>query len=108
MLISIDGITGSGKSTCQRILSQHYGAETLTMQFEKHPYLATSELERREFALERELIFLLMGYHQLRHTDVANRVIVSDFIFESLRVFATGSLYNGPKNLDTRASQNKI
>lgn len=94
MFISIEGITGIGKSTLQNILAQHYRAEILVQEFEKHPYLATSDTEVTQNALEREAIFLFMAYHQLRNLEVSNKLVISDFIFEKLKVFAVTSLSN--------------
>lgn len=94
MFISIEGITGIGKSTLQNMLAKHYRAEILVQEFEKHPYLATSDTEVTQNALEREAIFLFMAYHQLRNLDVSNKLIISDFIFEKLKVFAFTSLSN--------------
>lgn len=92
MLIAIEGITGIGKSTLQNTLSQYYKAELLVQEFEKHPYLSTSDDEVIKFALEREIIFLFMAYHQLNNIDTNDKVVISDFIFEKLKVFAITSL----------------
>jgi len=92
MLIAVEGITGIGKSTLQSILAKFYRAEILVQEFEKHPYLATSDTELTKYGLEREVIFLFMAYHQLRNLDVTNKLVISDFIFEKLKVFATTSL----------------
>lgn len=92
MFIAIEGITGIGKSTLQNMLAQHYRAEILVQEFEKHPYLATSDTEVTQNALEREAIFLFMAYHQLRNLNIRNKLVISDFIFEKLKVFAVTSL----------------
>jgi deoxyadenosine/deoxycytidine kinase len=92
MLIAIEGITGIGKSTLQHILAQHYIAELLVQEFEKHPYLAISNDELTKYGLEREIIFLFMAYHQLKNLDDSNRLVISDFVFEKLKVFALTTL----------------
>jgi deoxyadenosine/deoxycytidine kinase len=92
MLIAVEGITGIGKSTLQSILAKHYRAEIHFQEFEKHPYLATSDVELIKYALERELIFLFMAYHQLKNLDVTSKLVILDFIFDRLKVFATTSL----------------
>jgi len=92
MFIAVEGITGIGKSTLQSMLAQYYGAEILVQEFDKHPYLATSETEVTKYALEREVIFLFMAYHQLRNLDVSNKLVISDFILEKLRAFAITAL----------------
>lgn len=88
MLIAIEGPTGIGKSTLQGLLASVYSSETLIMSFEKHPYFVVPNLELSEYALEREMIFMLMGYHQLKNSIVADKLIISDFLFDRFKAFA--------------------
>jgi deoxyguanosine kinase len=97
MFIAVEGITGIGKSTLQRILCERYGAEPLIQEFENHPYMAGSDLEYRNDALEREAIFLFMAYHQLKLVSV-QKTLVSDFVFDKLTAFARTVL--APDELD--------
>ena len=92
MLIAIEGPTGIGKSTLQSVLASIYNSETLIISFEKHPYFAVPNLELSKYVLEREMIFMLMGYHHLKNTDPTNKLIFSDYLFDRFRAFAATAL----------------
>lgn len=93
MLIAVEGITGIGKTTLQGILAEYYNAERLVQDFKNNPYLATSSADIENSSLEREAIFLFMAYHQLNNLDI-NGLVISDFLFDKLQVFATSVLTN--------------
>jgi len=92
MFIAIEGLVGIGKSTLQKLLSSYYTSQTLIQNFEHHPYLEEFYLTPQTCRVESMMVFLLMGFHQLRHVEHQNSVVISDFTFDKFDVFAQMTL----------------
>lgn len=88
MLIAIEGLIGVGKSTLQRQLGNHYDCVLLEQEFEKHPFLEKFYSDPQKYTLEKDMVFLFMSYHQLKHVDQRNKLVISDFIFDKSHVFS--------------------
>jgi hypothetical protein len=66
MLIAVEGCVGSGKSTVARGLASLRGSTLLLEDFESNPFLRDFYADPAANALETEISFLLLHYHQLK------------------------------------------
>jgi deoxyguanosine kinase len=78
MLIAIEGWIGAGKTTTATICSEHLGYELLLERTEAHPFLFNFYADPDRYAIETELGFVLIHYHQL-HPLEPSISRVSDF-----------------------------
>ena len=88
-LIAIEGCIGAGKTTVAQLLAKSIGAQLLLEQFGWNPFLEKFYEEPPRYALETELSFILIHYHQLRES-LRNGIatpVVSDFCFAKDKIF---------------------
>lgn len=89
VFIAIEGVVGVGKSSMQELLTKHLdSADGLVQSFENHPYLELFYEDQASYRVETMMIFLFMGFHQLRHFHSDKRLVISDFMFEKYKIFA--------------------
>jgi deoxyadenosine/deoxycytidine kinase len=92
MLLAIEGVPGAGKSTLQSLLLREYEGAALIEDFENHPYLGAFFARPKDFALEKIMLFLFMGYHVFKNLNYNSGLIISDSIWEKIEVFASADL----------------
>ena len=87
--IAIEGCVGAGKTTVARLLSEKMAALLLLEQFVWNPFLDKFYQEPSRYALETELGFILIHYHQLREAlrTGIDAGVVSDFCFAKDKIF---------------------
>ncbi|HUZ47672.1 MAG TPA: deoxynucleoside kinase [Terriglobia bacterium] len=88
--IAVEGPIRVGKTTLADILANRMGAERLR-DVDDNPFLRSFYGEKPGAAFTSQLYFLLERFKQLRALDLtasANRVVVSDYIFEKDKLFA--------------------
>ena len=93
--IAIEGVIGAGKTTLADMLSQTIGATTIFEEFEQNPFLEEFYIDPVRYAFQTQIFFLLSRFRQmqeLRQTDIFRQKIVSDYLFEKDRIFATLNL----------------
>jgi deoxyguanosine kinase len=110
-IIAVEGCIGVGKTTWAKALSKTRGAHLVLEEFEKNPFLSAFYENPVGNALETELSFLLIHYHQLKNMQnrcgielVTDFTLFKDTIFAALNLNATdvqifNQLYD---NLDRR------
>ncbi len=89
--VAIEGPIGVGKTTLARILSQALNTELLLEVFEENPFLSDFYQNRRLYAFQTQIFFLLSRYHQQRDTIpnvLEHSPLVSDYLFAKDRLFA--------------------
>jgi deoxyguanosine kinase len=91
VIIAIEGCIGAGKTTSAAITAGRLGARAVLEQTDKHPFLAAFYEDPKRFALETELGFVLLHYHQLHPVD-RNALVVADFSPAKDLVFARMNL----------------
>ncbi len=66
MIVALEGLPGSGKTTTAKLLAEKRGGSYVHESSAKHPFLEAfySDIERYKF--ETELCFVLLHYHQYR------------------------------------------
>jgi deoxyadenosine/deoxycytidine kinase len=93
--VAIEGVIGVGKTSLARRLADHVGGYTLLEQVEENPFLPDFYNDRRAYAFQTQLFFLLSRYRQLkryRQRDLFRGPVISDYMFEKDKVFANINL----------------
>jgi deoxyguanosine kinase len=96
MYFAIEGVIGVGKTTLARLLQPHFDASLLLEVFEENPFLSDFYSDRKRYAFQTQIFFLLSRYQQQRH-NVANMLqqngdLISDYTFEKDALFARVNL----------------
>jgi deoxyguanosine kinase len=93
--VAIEGVIGVGKTSLTRRLADYIGGYTLLEQVEENPFLADFYNDRRSYAFQTQIFFLLSRYRQLRRfqqRDLFRGPVISDYMFEKDKVFANINL----------------
>ncbi len=93
--IAIEGVIGVGKTTLSRALAEKLGARQCLEQVEENPFLEMFYHDRRRYAFQTQLFFLLSRYRQmlvLRQRELFQSAVVSDYLFQKDRIFASINL----------------
>ncbi len=93
--IAIEGPIGSGKTTLARLLADRIDAELLLEAYEENPFLQQFYRDRKRYAFQTQLFFLLSRFRQqkaLNQADLFYENVISDYIFAKDRLFAAINL----------------
>jgi deoxyadenosine/deoxycytidine kinase len=93
--IAIEGPIGAGKTTLASILVERFGGRLVTEPVEENPFLGAFYEDRRKYAFQTQLFFLLSRFQQqqqLFQQDLFNQVTVADYLFAKDRIFAALNL----------------
>ncbi|GLR27191.1 MULTISPECIES: deoxynucleoside kinase [Limnobacter] len=93
--IVIEGPIGVGKTSLAKLMAERFNAELLLEQPQENPFLPKFYEDSARYALPTQLFFLFQRIGQLR--DLAQRdffesMVVSDFLLEKDRMFASLTL----------------
>lgn len=89
--IAIEGPIGVGKSSLTLKLANHFGAQTIMEKVEENPFLAGFYKDRRQYAFQAQMFFLLSRHKQLteaNQVDLFQQMVVSDYMLEKDQLFA--------------------
>jgi deoxyadenosine/deoxycytidine kinase len=78
MVIAVEGNIGAGKTTTAQLVAQELRVDAVLEQTQAHPFLSAFYEAPGRFAVETELGFVLLHYHQL-HPITPGRLVVTDF-----------------------------
>jgi len=90
--IAVEGAIGSGKTILVEALAQRLGAEKIELSPEENPFLQDFYRNPERFAFQTQLFFLLERHKlmlRLFEIDLFHQVVVSDFVFERDRLYAS-------------------
>ena len=93
--IAIEGPIGVGKSMLAGLLVERFGGRLVAEPVDENPFLARFYEDRRKYAFQTQLFFLLSRYEQqqgLFQQDLFNQVTVADYLFAKDRIFAALNL----------------
>ncbi|MEE2829704.1 MAG: deoxynucleoside kinase [Myxococcota bacterium] len=93
--IAVEGVIGVGKSSLTRLLAEEFGARAVFEPVVENPFLARFYQDRRRYAFQTQLFFLLTRYQQqieLRQPGLFASSTVCDYLFAKDRMFATLNL----------------
>jgi deoxyadenosine/deoxycytidine kinase len=89
--IAIEGVIGVGKTSLARKIKEKLTANIIFEQFEQNPFLEKFYNDRKRYAFQTQMFFLINRYKQqqgLQQEDLFSKFLVCDYIFEKDRVFA--------------------
>ncbi len=88
MWLAIEGIVGAGKTTTAELIGERVEIETLIEPSEDHPFLIDYYRDPERYAIETEIMFMLLQVHQVRDATATGDMI-SDFSPTKNLVFAS-------------------
>ena len=91
MFLAIEGVIGVGKTTLARLLSPMFDSALLLEAFEENPFLSDFYADRRRYAFQTQIFFLLSRYHQQRDAvpnALARGSLLADYTFQKDSLFA--------------------
>ena len=89
--IAVEGVIGVGKTTLARLCQAEFQAEALLEVFEENPFLARFYQDRKRYAFQTQIFFLLSRYqqqHEAIPAALARGNLVSDYTFDKDQIFA--------------------
>jgi len=91
--LCIEGVIGVGKTSLCNIIGDRLNARLVLEDVDGNPFLSRFYANRRLYAFQTQLWFLLSRYRQLTGVTVEQRdlfhsVIVGDYVFDKDRIFA--------------------
>jgi deoxyguanosine kinase len=93
--INIEGPIGAGKTSLAKILAERMGARLILEETEQNPFLPDFYKDRKRYAFQAQLFFLLSRHRQQQElfvTDLFHKKIISDYFFDKDRIFASVTL----------------
>lgn len=89
--IAIEGVIGAGKTSLAKKIREKLNAELVLEQFEANPFLEKFYSDRKRFAFQTQMFFLINRFKQqqeLNQENLFTEYLVSDYVFEKDRIFA--------------------
>jgi deoxyguanosine kinase len=93
--IAIEGPMAAGKTALAGLLADRFGARLITEPVDENPFLAAFYADRRKYAFQAQLFFLISRYQaqqQLFQQDLFSQVTVADHLFAKDWIFASLNL----------------
>jgi deoxyadenosine/deoxycytidine kinase len=93
--IAIEGVIGAGKTTLATMLAEQLNGRLVLERFEDNPFLPDFYKDPKRYAFQTQIFFLLSRYRQqqeFQQLDLFYDNIVSDYIFDKDRIFASLTL----------------
>ena len=91
----IEGVIGAGKTSLSRMLTERLSAQLVLEEVEENPFLKDFYKDRTRWAFQTQMHFLFSRYQQqrnLKQTDLFSDKLVSDYLFQKDRIFASLNL----------------
>ncbi len=89
--IAIEGVIGAGKTSLAKKIKEKLDAELILEQFDVNPFLEKFYGDRKRYAFQTQMFFLINRYKQqqeLNQENLFTQFLVSDYLFEKDRIFA--------------------
>ncbi len=93
--IAIEGVIGAGKTTLATMLAERLNGRLVLERFEDNPFLPDFYRDAKRYAFQTQIFFLLSRYRQqqeFRQLDLFYDYVISDYIFDKDRIFASLTL----------------
>src|SRR5881628_2497677 len=93
--IVVEGVIGVGKTSLARLLSERLQGRLVLEEVEENPFLKDFYQDRARYAFQTQMHFLFSRYQQqrsLRQLELFNERMVSDYLFQKDRIFASLNL----------------
>ena len=89
--IAIEGAIGVGKTSLAKILANEFGVRLVKEEAGNNPFLERFYEDRRKYAFQTQLFFLLSRYRQQRELaqgQLFEKGVVSDYVLAKDKIFA--------------------
>ena len=89
--IAIEGVIGAGKTSLARKLKERLNSEIIFEQFDANPFLESFYSDRRRYAFQTQMFFLINRFtqqQQLNQENLFTDYLICDYIFEKDKIFA--------------------
>jgi deoxyguanosine kinase len=89
--IAVEGVIGAGKTRLAKKLKERLNSKLILEQFEVNPFLEKFYSDRKRYAFQTQMFFLVNRYKQqeeLLQEDLFTEFVVADYILEKDRIFA--------------------
>jgi len=93
--IVVEGVIGVGKTSLARLLSERLKSRLVLEEVEENPFLKDFYQDRARYAFQTQMHFLFSRYQQqrgLRQMELFSERLVSDYLFQKDRIFASLNL----------------
>ncbi len=93
--IAIEGPIGVGKTTLTELLVDYFQGSGIYEVVEENPFLEKFYQEPERFAFQTQIFFLLSRFKQMEQiiqADLFCKTVVSDYLFDKDRIFASINL----------------
>lgn len=93
--MAIEGLIGAGKTTLAHLLARERGARLVLEPSEHNPFLAPFYRDPERYAFPAQMAYLLQRWRQqqaIRQLDLFQGVVVSDYVWQKDRLFASKTL----------------
>ncbi|MGH1362467.1 MAG: deoxynucleoside kinase [Calditrichia bacterium] len=93
--IAVEGVIGVGKTSLANLLARKLSARLILEEFEENPFLPDFYKDRRAYAFQAQMFFLLSRYRQQENIvqyDLFQQQLVADYMFNKDRIFALQTL----------------
>lgn len=107
--VVVEGPIGVGKTTLTKLLRERLEGRAVFEVVEENPFLRSFYADRGKYAFQTQMFFLLSRFKQqqeLFQEDLFNQVLLSDYLFEKDRIFATLTLDPNELSLYERVYEN--
>jgi deoxyadenosine/deoxycytidine kinase len=89
--IAIEGVIGVGKTSLAKKIKDRLNAEFIQEQFEVNPFLEKFYSDRKRYAFQTQMFFLINRFKQqqeLNQENLFTEYIVCDYLFDKDKIFA--------------------
>jgi len=94
--VAVEGVIGVGKTSLVRILQERLDCGVLFEEFEENPFLERFYQDKKAWAFQTQMFFLLSRHRQFQETfqqrDLFFDVTISDYTFDKDKIFAIQNL----------------
>jgi len=100
--IAIEGVIGAGKTSLAKKVKDKLSAQLIVEQFEVNPFLENFYMDRKRYAFQTQMFFLVNRFKQqqeLNQENLFTEHLVCDYLFEKDRIFAYLNLSGEELNL---------
>ncbi len=91
MYLAIEGVIGVGKTSLARLLQPMFDSSLVLEVFEENPFLADFYADRKRYAFQTQIFFLLSRYRQQSQAipeALARGSVITDYTFDKDALFA--------------------
>ena len=93
--IVIEGPIGVGKTSLARLVAKEFNARSILEKAEENPFLSQFYQDRKKYAFQTQLFFLLNRFQQQKEIvqlNLFSQVTLCDYLFAKDRIFASLNL----------------